>query len=54
MSKLSTVWVFSDMTSRLPELISGALTLGEQVNVFALDEAQSSQAFQHGATKFFN
>lgn len=53
MSKLSTVWVFSDMTSRLPELIGGALTLGEQVNVFALDEAQSSQAFQHGATQVF-
>ncbi|MEX9889237.1 FAD-binding protein [Providencia rettgeri] len=53
MSKLSTVWVFSDMTSRLPELIGGALTLGEQVNVFALDEAQSSQAFQLGATQVF-
>ncbi|WP_275075222.1 FAD-binding protein [Providencia rettgeri] len=53
MSKLSTVWVFSDMTSRLPELIGGALTLGEQVNVLALDEAQSSQAFQLGATQVF-
>lgn len=53
MSKLSTVWVFSDMTSRLPELIGGALTLGEQVNVIALDEAQSSHAFQLGATQVF-
>lgn len=53
MSKLSTVWVFSDMTSRLPELIGGALTLGEQVNVLVLDEAQSSQAFQLGATQVF-
>ncbi|KLN45614.1 hypothetical protein AAY77_14925 [Providencia rettgeri] len=53
MSKLSTVWGFSDMTSRLPELIGGALTLGEQVNVLALDEAQSSQAFQLGATQVF-
>ncbi|WP_272538990.1 FAD-binding protein [Providencia sp. PROV197] len=53
MSKLSTVWVFSDMASRLPELIGGALTLGEQVNVLALDEAQSSQAFQLGATQVF-
>lgn len=53
MSKLSTVWVFSDMTSRLPELIGGALTLGEQVNVLALDEAQSSHAFQLGATQVF-
>lgn len=53
MSKLSTVWVFSDMTSRLAELIGGALTLGEQVNVLALDKAQSSQAFQLGATQVF-
>lgn len=53
MSKLSTVWVFSDMASRLPELIGGALTLGEQVNVLALDETQSSQAFQLGATQVF-
>ncbi|WP_322928931.1 FAD-binding protein [Providencia huashanensis] len=53
MSKLSTVWVFSDMTSRLPELIGGALTLGEQVNVLTLDDAQSSQAFQLGATHVF-
>lgn len=53
MSKLSTVWVFSDMTSRLPELIGGALTLGEQVNVLALDETQSSHAFQLGATQVF-
>ncbi|EJD6043263.1 FAD-binding protein [Providencia rettgeri] len=53
MSKLSTVWVFSDMTSRLPELIGGALTLGEQVNVLTLDDAQSSQAFQLGAIHVF-
>ncbi|MBV2188154.1 MULTISPECIES: FAD-binding protein [Providencia] len=53
MSKLSTVWVFSDMTSRLPELIGGALSLGEQVNVLTLDDVQSSQAFQLGATQVF-
>ncbi|WP_272678143.1 FAD-binding protein [Providencia sp. PROV019] len=53
MSKLSTVWVFSDMTARLPELIGGALALGEQVNVLALDDTQSSQAFQLGATQVF-
>ena len=53
MSKLSTVWVFSDMTSRLAELMGGALTLGEQVNVLALDEAQSTLAFQLGATHVF-
>ncbi|MDD9340114.1 MAG: FAD-binding protein [Providencia heimbachae] len=53
MRKLSTVWVFSDATSRLAELVGGALTLGEQVNVLALDEAQSTQAFQLGATQVF-
>lgn len=53
MSKLSTVWVFSDMTSRLPELIGGALILGDQVNVLTLDETQSTQAFQLGAAQVF-
>ncbi|MTC42692.1 FAD-binding protein [Providencia sp. wls1921] len=51
MSKLSTVWVLSDMTSRLPELIGGAQTLGEHVNVLALDDAQTTQAFQLGANQ---
>ncbi|MDR2989872.1 MAG: FAD-binding protein [Providencia alcalifaciens] len=51
MSKLSTVWVLSDMASRLPELISGAQTLGEHVNVIALDDAQTTQAFQLGANQ---
>ncbi|HHR5882585.1 TPA: FAD-binding protein [Providencia alcalifaciens] len=51
MSKLSTVWVLSDMTSRLPELIGGALALGEHVNVIALDDAQTTQAFQLGANQ---
>lgn len=51
MSKLSTVWVLSDMTSRLPELIGGAQTLDEHVNVIALDDAQTTQAFQLGANQ---
>ncbi|MBC5789518.1 FAD-binding protein [Providencia sp. JUb39] len=51
MSKLSTVWVLSDMTSRLPELIGGAQTLGEHVNVIALDDTQTTQAFQLGANQ---
>lgn len=51
MSKLSTVWVLSDMASRLPELIGGAQTLGEHVNVIALDDAQTTQAFQLGANQ---
>ncbi|HHR6130819.1 TPA: FAD-binding protein [Providencia alcalifaciens] len=51
MSKLSTVWVLSDMASRLPELIGGAQALGEHVNVIALDDAQTTQAFQLGANQ---
>ena len=47
MSKFSQVWVFSDAPSRLPELMSGARTLGEQVNAFVLNDADV--AFQLGA-----
>lgn len=49
MSKFSSVWVFSDTPSRLPELMSGAQVLGEQINTFVLNEADSVLAFQLGA-----
>lgn len=51
MSQFSTVWVFSDTASRLPELITAASTLGESVQVFTLDAAQSEAAFQLGASQ---
>lgn len=49
MSKFSNVWVFSDTVSRLPELMSGAQALGENIQVFTVDAQQSAAAFQLGA-----
>lgn len=39
MNKFSSVWVFSDTPSRLPELMNGAQALGENVNTFVLSDA---------------
>lgn len=44
MNKFSSVWVFSDTPSRLPELMSGAQAVGEKVNAFVLNEADSATA----------
>lgn len=49
MSTFSSVWVFSDTLSRLPELMGGARVLGEKVQVFTLNAQQSDAAFQLGA-----
>jgi electron transfer flavoprotein alpha subunit len=49
MSQFSSVWVFSDTLSRLPELMGGARALGDKVQVFTLNAQQSSSAFQLGA-----
>lgn len=51
MSKFSSVWVFSDTASRLPELMGGAQHTGEQINVFVLSEADSEAAFHSGANR---
>lgn len=51
MSKFSNVWVFSDTVSRLPELMSGAQALGENIQVFTVDAQQSAAAFQLGANQ---
>ncbi|NBJ35075.1 electron transfer flavoprotein subunit alpha [Serratia fonticola] len=51
MSKFSNVWVFSDTLSRLPELMGGAQTLGENIQVFALNAEHSTAAFQLGANQ---
>jgi len=51
MSKFSHVWVFSDTLSRLPELMSGAQALGENIQVFAINEQQIAAAFQLGANQ---
>ena len=49
MSKFSSVWVFSDTASRLPELMSGAQVLGEQVNAFVQNADEATTAIQLGA-----
>ncbi|EEC4247786.1 electron transfer flavoprotein subunit alpha/FixB family protein [Salmonella enterica subsp. diarizonae] len=51
MSKFSSVWLFSDTPSRLPELMGGAQHTGEQINVFVLSEADSEAAFHFGADR---
>ncbi|UDN35633.1 FAD-binding protein [Proteus sp. NMG38-2] len=53
MSQFSTVWVFSDALSRLPELVGGASSLGQSINVFTLNDEQSVAAFKLGATEVF-
>lgn len=53
MSQFSTVWVFSDALSRLPELMGGASSLGQSINVFTLNDEQSVAAFKLGATAVF-
>ena len=49
MSKFSSVWVFSDTVSRLPELMSGAQILGEQINAFVQSADEATTAIQLGA-----
>ncbi|MEG1712623.1 MAG: electron transfer flavoprotein subunit alpha/FixB family protein [Citrobacter sp.] len=49
MNKFSSIWVFSDTPSRLPELMNGAQALGETINTFVLNEADSAAAIQLGA-----
>ncbi|WP_419777196.1 FAD-binding protein [Malaciobacter marinus] len=53
MSKLSNVWVFSDTYSRLAEVISGGLELGENVKAIVLTEDESKEAFAYGANEVF-
>ncbi|MBJ3592791.1 electron transfer flavoprotein subunit alpha/FixB family protein [Salmonella enterica subsp. enterica serovar Saintpaul] len=49
MNKFSSVWVFSDTPSRLPELMKGAQAVGDKINAFVLSEADSAAAIQLGA-----
>lgn len=42
MSRFSTVWVFSETAARLPELIGGALKLGEKVNALVLGSREDA------------
>ena len=49
MNKFSSIWVFSDTPSRLPELMKGAQALGDKVNTFVLSDADSATACHLGA-----
>ena len=49
MNKFSSVWVFSDTPSRLPELMNGAQALGENVNTFVLSDEDGAAACHLGA-----
>lgn len=56
MSKMSPVWVFSDSEERLAELISGAVGLGESVNVLAIgtpDDAATAISYGANAVYLF-
>ncbi|MFR2695085.1 MAG: electron transfer flavoprotein subunit alpha, partial [Proteus mirabilis] len=53
MSQFSTVWVLSDVLSPLPELMGGASSLGQSINVFTFNDEQSIAAFKLGATAVF-
>ncbi|MEC4724413.1 FAD-binding protein [Shewanella sp. D64] len=54
MSKLSSVWVFSDVASRLPEVIAAGVQLGEKVSAFVLgSEDEISKAYSLGASHVY-
>ncbi|WP_223296539.1 FAD-binding protein [Shewanella pealeana] len=54
MSKLSNIWVFSDIASRLPEMIAAGVALGEKVSTFVIGtEAEINAAFSYGATHVY-
>lgn len=54
MSKLSNVWVFSDVASRLPEVIAAGVQLGEKVSAFVLgSEDEISKAYSLGASHVY-
>ncbi|GIU32156.1 FAD-binding protein [Shewanella sp. MBTL60-007] len=54
MSKLSNIWVFSDIASRLPEMIAAGVALGEKVSAFVIgSEADIATAYSYGATHVY-
>lgn len=54
MSKLSNIWVFSDTSARLPEVIAGGLELGENVSALVIGSEQVSDAYAYGANEVYN
>lgn len=54
MSKLSHVWVFSDIASRLPDIIAAGTTLGDKVSAFVIGtETDIHTAYALGANHVF-
>ncbi|NKF49112.1 electron transfer flavoprotein subunit alpha [Shewanella sp. WXL01] len=54
MSKLSNVWVFSDIAARLPEVIGAGVAVADKVSAFVFgDEAQIAKAYAYGATHVY-
>ncbi|MEZ9593441.1 FAD-binding protein [Shewanella sp. 10N.261.52.F9] len=54
MSKLSNIWVFSDIASRLPEMIAAGAALGEKVSAFIIGaESEITAAYALGATHVY-
>lgn len=54
MTRLATVWVFSDMADRYPELIAGAASLSESISAVVIGGADyADRAFAAGATKVY-
>ncbi len=53
MNKLSNVWVFSDASSRLAEVIAGGLELGEKVSAFVIGSDEVTNAYALGATEVY-
>lgn len=55
MNKLENVWVFSDATSRLAEVVAAGTALGEKVSVLVLGSATDiSQAYALGASTVYH
>ncbi len=53
MNKLTNVWIFSDTTSKLAEIISGGFQLANKVSVIALCENDAKEAFAYGANEVY-
>lgn len=54
MSKLSNVWVFSDTSKHLPEVVAGGFEIGEKVSVFVIgSEDEVVNAYALGATEVY-
>ena len=53
MSKLSNVWVFSDASERLAEVIAGGLELGEKVSAIVIGSENAAAAYSLGANEVY-